>query len=109
MRNQRDPLTLSDGNANVQNVMSGAENTHQKKYSEMIRVLIFEAISKERTRQHEKFGDQCIAGNLHSDTKLRILVEEVGEVAQAIDGHGDLRSELVQVAACAVGWLESLH
>jgi NTP pyrophosphatase (non-canonical NTP hydrolase) len=83
---------------------------------------IYQEIDDERSRQQRLFGDQSIAGDLPRDTKLRVLVEEVGEVARAIDvleaalRIGDvnipafrkhLRSELVQVAACAVGWLES--
>lgn len=42
--------------------------------------------------------------------KLAALIEEVGEVAMAIndDASGDLlQTELVQVAAVAVAWLES--
>lgn len=83
---------------------------------------IYQAIDDERTRQQRLFGDQSIAGRLSQDTRLRILVEEVGEVAMAIDQlargietGGDveplrqhLREELVQVAACAVGWLEGV-
>ena len=43
--------------------------------------------------------------------KLAALVEEVGEVARSLkDGEPAerLRSELVQVAAVAVAWLESM-
>jgi NTP pyrophosphatase (non-canonical NTP hydrolase) len=81
------------------------------------------AIKKERVRQYRMFGDKSIAGKLPLDTKFRILGEEVGEVARAIDHYqryrrakkpvaqkvrDDLRRELVQVAACAVAMLESL-
>ena len=38
-----------------------------------------------------------------------ILIEEVGEVSKALLTGGDLEAELVQVAAVAVAWLESLH
>jgi NTP pyrophosphatase (non-canonical NTP hydrolase) len=42
--------------------------------------------------------------------KMTVLMEEVGEVARALlDGNADqLETELVQVAAVAVAWLESL-
>lgn len=69
---------------------------------------ILDAITKERRRQWEKYGDRCISGNIAQDTRLVILVEEVGEVARAIYGDGDLFDELVQVAACSIGWLETL-
>jgi NTP pyrophosphatase (non-canonical NTP hydrolase) len=47
---------------------------------------------------------------------LAFLTEEVGEVARAViaasgaasDGGGDLRTELVQVAAVAVAWIERI-
>ena len=44
---------------------------------------------------------------------LAILVEEVGEAARASlanksDGPQDLRAELVQVAAVAVAWIETI-
>lgn len=69
----------------------------------------------ERARQEEKFPGDTIAAPHHSnDKRLRILVEEVGEVAEALDEkHAntkrELRKELIQVAACAVGWLEALE
>lgn len=82
---------------------------------------IYALIDEERGRQHRKFPGRTIADALPLDTKLRILVEEVGEVAQAIDRYqsvkldpalselrAELRAELVQVAACAVGMLEAL-
>lgn len=78
---------------------------------------VWSAIKAERKRQQKKFRDRSIAGPLPLDTKYRILGEEVGEVAQAIDifesapcdlFREKLRAELVQVAACAVGMLEAL-
>ena len=75
---------------------------------------IFQQINVERLRQVLKFGDQSIAGSVSDLTRLRILVEEVGEVAEALDvEHAntkrELCAELVQVAACAVGWLQALQ
>jgi len=67
----------------------------------------------ERKRQDDKFGEQA-----HDAFKwLAILMEEVGELSQEAltahfgevgNGHGDLREELVQVAAVAVAWLEHI-
>ena len=71
----------------------------------------------ERKRQHERwhrehewgFGD-CSSVNLPAITKAAVLGEECGEVQRAVlDRDNDsLRVELVQVAAVAVAWLESL-
>lgn len=64
-------------------------------------------VDRERQAQDRKWGD-----TLHPPERyLAILVEEVGEVgtamlAQAFGGRGDLREELVQVAAVAVRMLE---
>jgi NTP pyrophosphatase (non-canonical NTP hydrolase) len=63
---------------------------------------IFRAIIKERLRQDI----------LHPDNKpedyLPILIEEIGEVARAMQGEGDIKEELIHVAASAVRWLSEL-
>lgn len=76
------------------------------------------AIREERRRQDEKWGQQD-----HTDLGwLAILMEEVGEAAEAIchkdvdpvtepdpmsDPEGALEREVVQCAAVCVAWLES--
>jgi NTP pyrophosphatase (non-canonical NTP hydrolase) len=64
--------------------------------------IIFDAIVQERLRQD----------SLHTwkkkTNRLAILVEEVGEVAAALQGDGNLEEELIQIAACCVRWLEEL-
>ena len=80
----------------------------------MDRAFIFELINQERRRQDEKWGRRPGYWPASQDRKLAVLVEEVGEVAEAIltDSKGkpaqDIRMELVQVAAVAVAWLETL-
>ena len=78
------------------------------------RLPIYLEIEAERARQDEKFGDQ--SGNSVLEWNA-ILGEEYGEVAkEACEGHfthphgetPNLRTELVQVAAVAVAWLETL-
>lgn len=74
-------------------------------------------IDAERQRQHDKwtrchdwgYGD-CSSSAVFLPTKSMVLTEECGEVARAVlDGDTDsLRQELVQVAAVAVAWLESM-
>jgi len=80
-------------------------------------------ISEERDRQADLFRKGKLPFSCsHPATghlpKLRILVEEVGEVAEAIDmfeehssrrNLGHLLTELTQVAAVTVAWLESLE
>lgn len=66
------------------------------------------AIHAERERQDMKWGSQR---HLHDDVWNRILGEEVGEVAKALNEQEpieNLRAELVQVAAVCVAWIEAL-
>lgn len=89
--------------------------------------IALEDVAAERLRQHEKFGDQSHLGRFFM---LAVLMEEVGEVAQAVvnhesdqmvndctEGHGcdacarsrdRIRAELVQVAAVAVQMIEHI-
>ena len=72
-------------------------------------------VRAERERQDAKWGEQ----NCHDFEWVSILAEEFGEAAQAANEanftsgnrRGDwshLRSELVQVAAVAVAWIECI-
>lgn len=89
-------------------------------------MAVFERISRERLRQRAlmragKISFACESPIVGDDRKLRVLVEEVGEVAQALDhleratargrvfAREDLQTELVQVAAVACAWLEALE
>lgn len=89
------------------------------------------AINAERERQDQllregKFLFNCTSRVVDPKRKLRVLVEEQGEVAEAIDyvelfatrphsvikrsdAKAQLTTELIQVAAVAVGWLESFE
>jgi NTP pyrophosphatase (non-canonical NTP hydrolase) len=83
----------------------------------MTRDDAYALIDAERTRQAEKWtpphdwgrGD-CSSWEVEPTTKAAVLAEECGEVARAVldNRPDDLRTELVQVAAVAVAWLESL-
>jgi hypothetical protein len=82
----------------------------------MTRDQIWQAILAERARQAAKwtrehdwgYGD-CSSSQVSAPVKVAVLAEEVGEVARAaMDGTTGLVDELVQVAAVAVAWLESL-
>ena len=73
-------------------------------------------VEDERFRQDKKFGANEDR-NLGAATRYRILLEECGEVANELEfdeAGGEvidtdaLRSELVQVAACCMAWLEAL-
>ena len=84
----------------------------------MTRADVFRLIEEERARQaalwnreHEWGYGDCSSLNLPNTTKATVLGEEVGEVQRAVldrDRDG-LRRELVQVAAVAVAWLESIE
>jgi NTP pyrophosphatase (non-canonical NTP hydrolase) len=80
-------------------------------------------IAKERERQERlkvegRFKYTCADKTLTTGEKLAILTEELGEVAHAVKvraalttnrtDDADLRKELVQVAAIALAWVESL-
>ena len=77
-----------------------------------MRGAIYQEITNERERQDEKWGEQN-----HDDYRwMNILVEEIGEAAQAVlhnefggRAAGTLKDELIQVAAVAVQWLECLE
>ena len=66
----------------------------------------FELVREERERQDTQHG----ADRSFCDEKwLRIMVEEVGECARAIEDHDTegLELEIVQVAAVCAQWLQS--
>lgn len=68
--------------------------------------VAIELIIDERKRQDEKWGKSD-----HSDFVWNaIMNEEVGEVAHEVlnPARFSLRDEVVQVAAVAVAWLESI-
>lgn len=87
---------------------------------------VFARIAQERHRQNTLFVEGHISFNCSSRVvdphrKLRVLVEEVGEVARELEnlenntGYATekkirqcLVNELTQVAAVAVAWLEAL-
>lgn len=82
-----------------------------------IRDAIYVDVDAARDHQDAKFGwiGDSRSGLASTDEgrKLRILVEEVGEVARALNdaprggSPAKLHHELLQVAACAVAWVEA--
>lgn len=83
----------------------------------MTRADIWAAILAERERQAAKWGGphrwgsgDCSSFQVPPIVKVAVLAEECGEVSRAVlDGPpGDIRTELVQVAAVCVAWLEGL-
>lgn len=70
-------------------------------------------VARERERQERKYADgwTCATRGIPNADKLAVLGEEFGEVARALcrdEGVERLQEELVQVAAVAVAWAESL-
>ena len=87
-------------------------------------VNALEFVRIERLRQRRLFAEgritfDCASPVVDPRRKLRVLIEEIGEVAQEIDRveqhpnsvshRHDLAVELIQVAAVCVAWLESLE
>ena len=80
---------------------------------------IFRLIAIERDRQdklhpiiQKKKDDDndtiAVKNIISTNTFLAVLMEEIGEVAKALQGDGDLKEELVHSAAVCVRWLEFL-
>jgi hypothetical protein len=82
---------------------------------------IFTAIRAERHRQEQLHAPcTCASPLIEPAHKLAVLTEEVGEVAKEVldltnfereteDPEAKLRTELIQVSAVCVAWLESLE
>jgi NTP pyrophosphatase (non-canonical NTP hydrolase) len=66
------------------------------------RKKIFEEIEKERDRQ-EKIHQ---IKNFDDRQYFTVLVEEIGEIAAALQGEGNLKEELIQAAAVCIRFLE---
>lgn len=72
------------------------------------RLRILREVRVERERQ-ELLRDAGTIGPVDTDgQRLAVLVEEVGEVARAMNDGKGLREELIQVAAVAVAWVEAI-
>lgn len=88
---------------------------------------VFERVAAERLRQKQllregRIGFNCDSPVVDENRKLRILTEEIGEVARELEHlennkgfftekkiRGCLRNELTQVAAVACAWLEQME
>lgn len=85
--------------------------------------IITERVRQEDLRQAGRFRYTCAGPGLTDTERLAVLLEEVGETARATlereglvsdringaDLADALRTELIQVAAVAVAWLEFLE
>jgi len=83
----------------------------------MTQAEIHALVAAERDRQRTIWGGQhdwgsgdCSSLAVALEVKAAVLAEECGEVARAVLDRDPaaLRTELTQVAAVAVAWLESL-
>lgn len=69
-------------------------------------------VARERAAQDAKWNRTPGLWECSNPLKLTVLAEEFGEVARAIlekEGKDRLRAELIQVAAVAVAWAESIN
>lgn len=79
-------------------------------------MAVLAEVRRERIRAHEKHGDTSMESLPTDDlTRLTVLMEEVGEVARWFNEsrrrdmqNGELRAELIQVAAMATAWADAL-
>lgn len=80
--------------------------------------VLLERNRQRRLYRERKITFDCASPIVDNRRKYRVLLEEVGEVAEAVhqlEGKPDwkrsdhLATELIQVAAVAVAWLESLE
>ncbi|MGL5935062.1 MAG: MazG nucleotide pyrophosphohydrolase domain-containing protein [Cetobacterium sp.] len=72
--------------------------------------ILKERLRQERLKLEGKFPYTCRDRALSNNACLTVLVEEVGEVARAIQ-EGDrinLQEEIIQVAAVCAAWVEGL-
>lgn len=67
---------------------------------------IVQLVLEERKRQDKKWGE--LPRKLSDVFWLTVMVEEVGEIAQAIlkQDWGNLEKEIIQVIAVGFAWLE---
>jgi hypothetical protein len=94
-----------------------SETTSEEEGERVNRNSIYQDIDDERDRQSQKWsgphewgiGD-CSSTAVADTVKATVLSEECGEVSRAVLDHDpdQLRTELVQVAAVAVAWLEGM-
>lgn len=83
--------------------------------------MVLAEVAQERERQRRllaasKIGCDCANPDVNDFKKLAVLTEELGEVAEALQRPGQLsravtahkRKELIQLAAVAVAWAESI-
>ncbi|MGO1049189.1 hypothetical protein [Crossiella sp. CA198] len=73
---------------------------------------VLAAVGAERVRQRAKHGVHAPdSPSMNNHERLVVLVEEVGEIARAMSHDGTLAglcSELTQVAAVVLAWLDAL-
>lgn len=72
---------------------------------------LYREVLQARLKAHEKHGANSIEVEPASSARwLPILVEEIGEIAEALtyDGKGDLRAELVDGLAVLSAWVDAL-
>jgi hypothetical protein len=97
----------------------GKGNTVEMRWAKIDRNDIFRAIELERERQdklhplpkRKNFDEadiDAVQYMIMTNEFLAVLVEEVGEVASALQGDGDLKDELIHVASVCVRFLEQL-
>ena len=121
----REKSTVLNGAA--PHASTSSPKAHRPPRNSPVMLRVFERIAQERLRQREllKVGKilfNCDSIVVDDHRELRVLLEEIGEVARAMDvielkerhhrrmaSSANLRDELVQVVAVGTAWLELLE
>lgn len=73
--------------------------------SDAVALVLAERERQATLHAEGRIPGRCDDSHITDVQRLAALVEEVGEVAECLIDEGDLRGELVQVAAVALGWI----
>jgi hypothetical protein len=92
----------------AQRAFAGGDQEHADALYESIKRL--REVAAERAHQDREHGPPRERGYTWADWMV-VLIEEVGEVAKAMQDGGvnDVRDEIVDVAAVALAMLEAVH
>ena len=108
------PTPLDETARIIDKIKELAGPEHHKLIDDAVRGAHISAeLAAEVTRLEKLHGDNSISTLALTDPSaaLSVLVEEVGEVARALNDYSAeeaLRAELVQVGACALAWILSI-
>lgn len=88
----------------IEEAEKGREFSSINSVNHVLSDVLIAIIERERTSQDERWGKQVL-----SPTEwLTVIAEEFGEVAKQVKERKDVRTELIQLTAVCVAWLEEI-